>query len=51
MNSSEKGNNESGVLNNFWEYDGIYENRRRRIKMEEKWVKEMIKTDKWKFIM
>ena len=29
----------------------IFEKRVRRINMEEKWIKEMIDNDKWKFIM
>ena len=51
MNNCEKVNNNDEVLNNFWEYGGIYEKRRRRIDMEEKWINEMIELDKWKYIM
>jgi len=39
------------IVNNFWNYSGIYESRRRRIDMEEKWLKEMLEKDKWKFFM
>ena len=51
MNNCEKVNDNDEVLNNFWEYSGIYEKRRRRIDMEEKWINEMIELDKWKYIM
>lgn len=51
MNSCEVVNKDNEVLNSFWEYSGIYESRRRRINMEEKWLKEMIEKDKWKYIM
>ena len=44
-------NKDKKKLNSFWDYIGIYENRRRRIEMEDKWVKEMIEKDKWKYIM
>ena len=51
MNVCEIVNKDNEVLNGFWEYSGIYESRRRRINMEEKWLKEMIEKDKWKYIM
>ena len=51
MNSCEVVNRNNEVLNGFWEYSGIYESRRRKINMEEKWLKEMIEKDKWKYIM
>ena len=39
------------IVNNFWDYSGTYESRRRRINMEEKWLKDMLEKDKWKFFM
>tara|TARA_B110000483_G_scaffold18209_1_gene20103 strand:- start:816 stop:953 length:138 start_codon:yes stop_codon:yes gene_type:complete len=39
------------IVSNFWDYSGIYEIRRRRINMEEKWLKDMLEKDKWKFFM
>jgi hypothetical protein len=39
------------IVNNFWDYSGIYESRRRRINMEEKWLKDMLEKDKWKCFM
>ena len=44
-------NGNDDILNKFWEYEGIYEKRLRRVNMEEKWVKEMIEKDKWNYIM
>ena len=44
-------NREKEIVENFWDYSGIYESRRRRINMEEKWMKEMLEKDKWKYIM
>ena len=39
------------ILKSFWDYSGIYESRRRKINMEDRWVKEMIEKEKWKYIM
>ena len=44
-------NRDKKIVDSFWDYSGIYESRRRRINMEEKWVKEMLEKDKWKYIM
>ena len=51
MNNCEIEKRNKEIVNNFWDYSGNYESRRRRINMEEKWLKEMLENDKWKYIM
>jgi len=51
MNNCEIVKRNKEIVNNFWDYSGNYESRRRRINMEEKWMKEMLENDKWKYIM
>ena len=51
MNYFELGNEKVSVKNLFNNYYKIYEERVRRINMEEEWLKEMLEKDRWKYIM
>jgi hypothetical protein len=39
------------IVNNFWNFSDNCESRRRRIDMEEKWLKEILEEGKWNFFI